>query len=498
MPRDAFLYVVASFLCLGVGMGLLMPWGVIFVVVLLILGVVIAGAAAYLKKSTLMLGAITLLALSLGIGRAQFEVAWEASQTLLGYIGQTASIVGTVAEDPDRRDTSLHLSVQVEKINNTPARGEILVMVGREESVSYRDHITIQGLITAPQSFETDTGHTFDYPGYLRAHGISAIMKRAEVKKIEPTGPTLLGLLFTLKHHFERSLERLYPEPDGSLMEGVLLGEKHGIPKDLTNTFIQSGLIHVVVLSGYNITVVSEGVFRLLSFLPRTLSFSFGGTLMILFALMTGAGAATVRALAMGLIALVARYWRRPTIALRALAVAAAGMVLWTPEAILHDSGFILSVLATFGLITLSPWVDAKYIKYKILTHKRLSGLREFAVSTTAVQLFVLPVLLYFSGVFSFVSVPANVLALPVVSFAMLLGFIAGLLGFISPTLGFLPALASDVLLKWMMLVANTAAAIPLGFLTIGEFSPLFLIVVYIPLTWFAVKKYQTAEKQKS
>ena len=133
MPRDAFLYVVASFLCLGVGMGLLMPWGVIFVVVLLILGVVIAGAAAYLKKSTLMLGAITLLALSLGIGRAQFEVAWEASQTLLGYIGQTASIVGTVAEDPDRRDTSLHLSVQVEKINNTPARGEILVMVGREE-----------------------------------------------------------------------------------------------------------------------------------------------------------------------------------------------------------------------------------------------------------------------------------------------------------------------------------------------------------------------------
>ena len=219
---------------------------------------------------------------------------------------------------------------------------------------------------------------------------------------------------------------------------------------------------------------------------------------MILFAFMTGAGAATVRALAMGIIALLARYWRRPTVALRALAVAASAMVLWTPQALLHDSGFILSVLATFGLITLSPWIDKKFLTWGILSHKRLGGLREFAVSTTAVQLFVLPVLLYFSGVLSFVSVPANVLALPVVSAAMLFGFIAGLLGFLSPALGFLPALVSDLLLKWMMFVANTAAALPFGSVTIGEFSPLFLIVVYIPLTWFAIKKYQTAEKQKS
>ena len=85
---------------------------------------------------------------------------------------------------------------------------------------------------------------------------------------------------------------------------------------------------------------------------------------------------------------------------------------------------------------------------------------------------------------------PANVLALPVIPAAMLLGFMAGVLGFISLPLGLLPALLADVLLKWIMSVATIAASFPLGSITVAEFSPWFLVVVYTPLTWFASKKY--------
>ncbi len=491
MNKSSVVYFFAGALCAGVAVGLLVPIEFGWLGALFGIAAGVAAGAAFFKKPPLLWVAIIFAIFLLGALRAQLELTQESSETLHTYIGQTVVVEGKIVDDPDRRDKSLHLSVKVEKINQTFASGEILVFAPRNLSVAYNDEVVVRGALTAPQPFETDTGHTFDYPGYLRAHGISALIKQPQTEKILPSDMTIIGSLFSLKHAFESSLENLYPEPDASLMEGILLGEKHGIPKDLTNTFIQSGLIHVVVLSGYNITVVSDGVFRALSFLPKTFKYSFGGFLMIIFALMTGSGAATVRALVMGLIALLARYLERPTIALRALAVAAAGMVLWTPQALLHDSGFILSVLATFGLITLSPWVESVYIKYKILSNKRLNGLREFAVSTTAVQLFVLPVLLYFSGVLSFVSVPANVLALPVVSVAMLMGFIAGMLGLVSPLLGFIPATLSDLLLKWMMLVANTTASLPLSTLTISEFSPWFLILAYIPLTWFAVKKYQ-------
>ncbi len=492
----AFLYVAVGAFCGGAAAGLLTGVHYAIGATLLLFGVLVTGVAALNKKTLIVLLAIVAVSFSLGLLRAQTELRREEAETLPSHIGQSAVVTGRVIEDPDRREKSLHITIEVEKVGEESATGKILAFVPRDEKISYGDTVTVRGEVAEPQPFATDTGHTFDYPGYLRAHGVSAILNLPTVAVVTSGGSTFLGTLYSIKHTFENSLERQYPEPDVALLEGILLGEKHGVPKDLTNDFIQSGLIHVVVLSGYNISIVSVGVFRVVSFLPKTFSYSFGAILMVLFSLMAGAGAATVRALVMGLIALLARYMQRPTLALRALAVAAWAMVVWSPFALLYDSGFILSVLATFGLVTLSPWLETKYSSWRILTHKRLSVLREYAVSTTAVQIYLLPALLYFSGVLSLLSVPANVLALPVIPVVMLMGFLAGILGFFSPLVGLVPAVFSDLLLKWVLLVATTTAKLPVSGLTIGEFPPLILVAVYIPLTLFAARKYITTHQK--
>ncbi len=486
MPGSV-VYIVSGALCLGVAVGLLYPLDIFICFVVLGVSVLMVGVGVLSRKPLFFLLAIVLVSVLLGVLRSRQVLHAENAETLQTYIGHAAEVEGKVVDDPDRRDTSLHVTVQVAKINNAPATGELLVLMSREEQVSYGSAVVVKGKIEAPKAFLIDTGHTFDYPDYLRAHGVSAIVPRATLVKVERGGWSVLGPLFALKHAFEKSLEQQFVEPDGSLMEGILLGEKHGIPKSMTKTFVQSGLVHVVVLSGYNIAVVSEAMFRALSFLPRTLGLGAGGVLMILFALMTGAGSATLRALFMALIGLLARYMHRSAVALRSLCVGAAAMALWNPLALLYDTSFILSVLATFGLITLSPWVEQKLPKWA----KKREWIRSTAASTIAVQIFTLPALLYFSGVLSLVSVPANVLGLEVVPLAMLLGFVAGLLGLVSPLLGFVPAFAADLLLKWMILVANTAASIPLGSIVISEFSPWFLVAIYIPLTWFAVRRYQ-------
>lgn len=491
MHTGVFVYVLSGALCAGLAAALIFHPALWVTGILLMAALVLCMAGVLAKARHLFIFAGMLAALCLGMVRSDMVLRHEAGETLQTYIDQTASVSGRVIENPDRRETSLHVTLEVEAVDGTPATGKLLVLLPRDESVDYNDKIVIEGALTAPKAFETDTGHTFDYPGYLRAQGISAQMQRAALKQSRPGGWTVRGSLYALKHAFEASLERLYPEPDGSLEEGILLGEKRGIPKNLTSTFVQSGLVHVVVLSGYNIAVVSEAVFRALSFMPQTAGLVMGGLVMTLFSLMTGAGAATIRALLMALVGLLARYLHRSAIALRSLILASTGMALWNPESLLHDSSFILSVLATFGLITLSPWVESKLPKF--LTKYEWS--RSIAASTIAVQLFVLPVLLYFSGVLSFVSVPANVLGLPVVPMAMLMGFIAGLLGCVSPILGFIPATISDLLLKWMMFVANAAASVPFGSIVVSEFSPWLLVVAYLPLTWFAVRRYQAYQR---
>lgn len=487
MHTGVFVYVVAGALCAGMVIGL------VFHISLWIVSVSLAGAvflfvlAAVLRLPGLWVGAGALAAVATGMLRSEIVIQQEASETLATYIGQKAEVAGRVVEDPDRRETSLHVTIQVETVRGVPTSGKLLALIPRNAKVLYNDTVVVEGQLVAPKTFQTDAGHTFDYPGYLRAQGISTQIQRATLTSAHAGGWTVLGPLYALKHAFEHSLERLYPEPDGSLEEGILLGEKHGIPQSLTTTFIQSGLVHMVVLSGYNIAIVSEGVFRALSFLPQTWGLGVGGGVMILFSLMTGAGAATIRALLMALVGLLARYLHRATIALRSLVLAATGMALWNPEGLLHDSSFLLSVLATFGLITLSPWVERGLPTF--LT--RYESVRSIAASTIAVQLYVLPALLYFSGVLSLVSVPANILALPVVPMAMLMGFIAGIVGLVSPWLGFIPAILSDILLKWILLVAHVASSVPFGSVIVGEFTPWLLVGMYVPLTWFAVRKYQ-------
>src|SRR3989344_9552327 len=139
-------------------------------------------------------------------------------------------------------------------------------------------------------------------------------------------------------------------------MEGMLLGERRGMPEEVTQSFILAGLIHIVVLSGYNISIVAEQVLRFFNLIARKrVALALGAVAIVLFVIMVGAGATALRAGVMGLIAILARVLNRPAAALRALAVAVFCMVLVNPATLLYDPSFVLSVLATFGLVTLSP-----------------------------------------------------------------------------------------------------------------------------------------------
>lgn len=435
------------------------------------------------KHIYLLLGCLYIFAFCI---RLIFFIEAEAHETLVRYVGESAQVEGVVVNDPERRATSLHINVKVSSIDGEKTSGTLLVILPRTTELKYGDKVVVRGRIVLPESFETDTGREFDYAGYLRVQGVSAMMQRATLEKREQGGWSVHKTLFGIKHIFERSLESLFPEPDSSLLEGILLGERRGLPKDLTAAFIMSGLIHIVVLSGYNISIVSESMLRATSFLPKTLNYGVGGLLMFLFALMSGGGATTVRALVMGLIAILARYLKRPADALRALGVAGAGMVFLNPPIILHDPSFILSMLATFGLITLSPAAE-KHLQW--LPEKL--GLRAIAASTISVQLFVLPALLYLTGVFSFLSFPANVLALPVVPFAMLAGFLAGLVGIVHPVLAFPFICIADVLLRWIISIATMVHTLPFSAVIAPAFPVWVAVLAYVPLTIFAVWIYR-------
>lgn len=404
---------------------------------------------------------------------------------LFSYAGMSAVVEGRIASDPEERTRGLRAVVDVARINGRGGEGKVLAVLPREERVAYGDRVSLRGMLEAPAAFETDTGRLFDYPGYLHARGITLLMPHAQLRAQETGGWSLMGLLYAAKHRFERALERVMREPQASLMEGLLLGEKSGLPDALTDAFVTTGLIHIVVLSGYNIGVVAEWTVRCMNlFLRRRGALVGAGVVIVLFALMAGGGMATVRACLMGVIALMARYLERPMAALRALFVAAAAMLVYEPR-VLFDVGFVLSVLATFGLITLSPFVAAR------LSVIRIAPLREIAATTLAVQVFILPALLYFTGVLSLVALPLNILVLPLVPLAMFLGFLAGSLALLHPYAGLLPGLAGDTLLGGVLYLTGHAAALPLAAAILPPFPAWVAFAAYAPLCVCAIWLYR-------
>lgn len=428
------------------------------------------------------------LLLGIALAARLWLVLGAEPQPFAPYLNRAAVVVGVVSDDPDVRDTAVRVSLAVSTINTQSVKGRVSAVLSPSTSLEYGDTIAVRGLLEAPQAFETQMGRTFDYSGYLRARGISAIVQHAVLRNAESGGWSVMRQLFEIKHSFERALERVMRGEPAALMEGFLLGEKHGLSQELTQAFVLVGLIHVVVLSGYNIGVVSEWVLRLLgACLPRRAALVGTAVVILLFALMAGGGMATVRALLMGLIAILARFLRRPALALRSLGAAVVLMVLYNPL-VLYDVGFVLSVLATFGLITLAPAIEHR------LAWLPAGAIRATAATTASVQLFVLPALLYYTGVLSFLALPVNVVVLPLVPLAMLLGFAAGVLSLVHPFLALVPALAAEWLLAAMIWLAQWVAALPFAATVVSAFPWWVALGAYVPLTALAMWSYvQTA-----
>jgi len=434
------------------------------------------------KLSLLLLFVATLF-----IYRVDFLLRQEARETVANYADTTAVVRGTVVDDPERRDTATRVVLDVAAVNGKEGSGKLLVGLPKGFDVAYGDTLEVRGLVEEPDNFLTETGREFDYKNYLHVRGVSAVVQRAVVREHAAAGWSLRGMLFDIKHRFELSLERAMPEPEVSLMEGILLGERGGLSRELLQLFVVVGLIHIVVLSGSNIAIVSEGMFRLLgAFLPRRATLVAGFVAIVLFALMVGGGAATLRAVVMGSIAILARYLRRPEAALRALGIAGAAILLYNPL-YLFDQGFVLSMLATFGLIVLGQPIENKITLLPAWSH---FNLRSIVATTLAVEIFILPALLYYSGVLSFVSLPANALLLPLLPLVMFLGFFAGVAGLVHPALALVPALLADLLLKFLLWVVHTIGALPHAATVVAPFPWYVAALVYVPLTWLALQIY--------
>jgi len=473
--------VVLGFLA-GVFLRSLFPLGSSFAWFAALLAVAVLFLGVVEKRRLPVVVIITLALLSFTGGVARMNSAVIVSDPVLTkYLGSKVTIEGVVFNEPDAREASTRIPIRAEalitKTGTTTVSSGVLVVASSHTGILYGDRVRAKGTLRLPEAFETGEGRQFDHPAFLAKDGILYELAFAEVETVgEGSRNPLKAVSIFLKEKYLEGIALALPEPHAGLAGGITAGDKRGLGEELSDTFRTVGLTHIIVLSGYNIMIVVFGLGWLFSRLrfPRWVEFVLGVSIAAFFALMTGLASASVRAAAMASIAMVGKVTSRVYLASRALAVVAAGMVLLNPYILVFDIGFQLSVIATWGLIALSPLVHGKL---SFVTER--FALREIASATIATQLAVLPLLLYQSGAFPLYALPVNLLVLIIVPWAMLLSAIAALAGILLGPFAPIVAFPAYVLLAYAVGVAQLFAAMPFAAVSLPTFSAWWIVPVY-------------------
>lgn len=387
-----------------------------------------AGLSLRLLPARPRLWAVLLLLLALGAARytAAATTLGPTSVAVLAEQGEV-TLIGAVADDPRRNDDSQRLVFRVEAVALAgavrPAEGLVQVTLPPFPAYQYGQRLRIVGALSQPRA--ASRPGEFDYRAYLAHRGIFVILNEAHAVDLLPGagGFAPLAALLAFREHCRGLILRTLPEPQAALAVGILLGIQASIPDELYAAFSATGTSHILVVSGWNFTIVAGvlGAFAARTHLGRGPTLVLALVVMWIYALFTGASAAVLRAAAMASLAAVGRATERESEPWRLLFAGCALITLADPHA-LWDLGFQLSALATASLFAYAKPVEAWLGARRPFRWGWFAPLTEALTATLAAQVLTMPLILYQFGNLSIVAPLANLVIVPIVPYAMAAG----------------------------------------------------------------------------
>ena len=487
-------WVSLAFLA-GIGLGRFLSLPLWAWIGLFVLSVLLAIAARILSNriaplSSFFFPLVLLSSLFLGSARYQLSVPNFDAFHIAFYNDRNYDllITGYLVEPPDYRDDYTNLRVKVTNVDtgdrDLEVKGLLLVRVDPNQTFHYGEVIRLRGKLKTPPENED-----FSFRDYLAAKNIHSYMTSAEVTVLPGNGGNFVSAaLYALKEKSLANIYRIFPDPESSLLAGILLGVDTGLTDELQQAFKNTGTAHIIAISGFNISIIA-GLFFL--FFSRIFGQRRGTVFAILgiifYTALVGASAAVVRAAIMGILSLFARQVGRRQMALNTLLAVAMLMCLWNPLYV-WDVGFQLSFFATLGIILyaepFSQFTANVLTRYFPLStvEKLVQPLSDFILLTFAAQLTTIPIMAYHFQRISLVSFIANPFILPAQPAVMILGGIAVLLSHIWMTLGQLAAWIALPFVAYTIRIVELFNRVPHGTLFLGDFSIWFVILFYAAL----------------
>lgn len=403
------------------------------------------------KRWTVLLLIVAAFVMGNGYG----ATAWMRADDLSALHGQSIILSGRVKEDPLSDAKQMRLQLDQLVVANRSVDGTVWVSTVLGRQIVRGDTVTFEGVLQ---------------PGFGTFAGV---LYRASVTSVVRPVPGDVGRV--VRDWFAAGVRQAIPEPQASLGMGFLTGQKSALPEDLSESLRIAGLTHIVVASGYNLTILVRLSRRLFVKHSKYLATVSTAAMILGFVAVTGLSPSMTRAGLVAGLSLLAWYYGRAFHPLVLLPFAAMLTVLAQPSYAWGDMGWQLSFAAFAGVMIVAP-IFQRYF----FGPDPPGTVRQILGETVAAQLVTLPIVVMAFGTISNVAIIANLLIVPFVPLAMLLTFVIGVVGLAMPAVVGLVGLPVTWLLTYMTSTATFLAELPWAQFEISP--PVWLVVGYVLL----------------
>lgn len=429
-----------------------------WIYILLILGIVLSLLAVLSRGRLTPVFLIIFGGLLLGCYRGT-----QYKQTLAPYEyyrGKSVQITGRIFTDPERvPQGGTRIRLTSVEVNGLPAGGTIWVTTHEAIDFKRSDVVGVKGVLS--EGFGT----------------VPATMYRADALSV--TRRKLSDPGRSMRDRFSEAVRLGIKDPEAALANGFLVGAQTSLPEKLDADLKLLGLSHIVVASGYNLTILVRFARRLFSRVSRFASLVAALLLVLVFMSITGFSPSMVRAAIVVVLSLLAWYYGRKVHPLTLLLLSAGISVLLQPSYAWGDVGWLLSFGSFVGVLILGPLLHSYF------WHKKSAGfVRQLLIETLAAYIVTLPLVIFIFNRFSPLAIVANMVVLPLISPVMALTFIGGSVSLLLPWLAKIIAYPAQLLLQYVTTIVGWLSDFPMASKE-ASFSAISLCASYAVMCLF-------------
>ena len=434
-----------------VGFYILALFGVLNGISILIAAIVTSLLLLFTLTNIFPLKVIILWCLIFYFGILNTSVRLKVTDELSNIAPINSTIYGKIISIPQNKgDEKTKFFFKVNKIEydgivKNFKNEKVLVTINSQNKFNVYDSYKIRGKLSLP--FKAGNPSQFDYGNYLRNFDTYAVfygrnpysMRNIDTPCYEKINSKLTKaekVLQEINNYREKILSvhaKYLGSPNLEILGGIVFGDDAvAPPEDIKQSFVNSGLLHILAASGMNVAFIYSFFFLILRFFRVPFKVNIGLCIfaVLIYVFMTGLGASVVRAALMLLFVLVGKLIDRDANSISLLSFVAFLMLLYNPMYI-NDVGFQLSFVVTFGLLIMTPYLlkgKNRFINWIIGT---------ISIPVIA-QLWVIPIQIFYFNNISVYSVFANIMSVPILSIISFGGFISSLLSLIQPIANFI------------------------------------------------------------